>query len=175
MYAFTADPRTRLEAETILRNMELGFGMAGTGVSKAKTKSVSVDDEQNLAAKVAQMVLESLGQNKPQNNNNRPGRNRGKGKGKNPDWNCEKNGKGGNKCHNCGKTGHFKKDCWAKGEGKEGQGPKRNWNKPKAQVNQIEVEEESKDEDIIIINAIGAKDKPKGYNVAKDMWFTRSE
>src|ERR1043166_6530959 len=175
MYAFTADPRTKIEAETILRNMELGFGIAGTGASKAKTKSVNVEAEQDLAAKVAQMVLESLGQNKPQNNNNRPDRNRGKGKGRNPDWNREKNGKGGNKCHNCGKTGHFKKDCWAKGGGKEGQGPKRNWNKPKAQINQIEVEEESEDEDIITINAIGARSEERGYNVAKDMWFTRSE
>src|ERR1043166_1391380 len=68
MYAFTADPRTRIQAETILRNMELDFGMAGTGASKAKTKSVNVDAEGDLAAKVAQMVLESLGQNKPQNN-----------------------------------------------------------------------------------------------------------
>lgn len=27
-------------------------------------------------------------------------------------------------CHNCKKRGHFKADCWAKGGGKEGQGPK---------------------------------------------------
>jgi hypothetical protein len=26
-------------------------------------------------------------------------------------------------CYNCNKTGHFKSDCWAKGEGKEGQRP----------------------------------------------------
>ena len=37
--------------------------------------------------------------------------------------------KGGKKktdkiCHNCKKKGHFKADCWAKGGGKEGQGPK---------------------------------------------------
>jgi hypothetical protein len=41
--------------------------------------------------------------------------------------------KGGNKnhrirgnCHNCGKKGHKKDDCWSKGGGKEGQGPRRN-------------------------------------------------
>jgi hypothetical protein len=26
--------------------------------------------------------------------------------------------------YNCGKKGHMKKDCWAKGGGKEGKGPK---------------------------------------------------
>jgi hypothetical protein len=26
-------------------------------------------------------------------------------------------------CHNCHKKGHMKADCWAKGSGKEGQGP----------------------------------------------------
>jgi len=26
------------------------------------------------------------------------------------------------KCYNCHKTGHYKSECWAKGEGKEGQG-----------------------------------------------------
>jgi len=29
------------------------------------------------------------------------------------------------KCYNCGKKGHKKADCWAKGGGKAGQGPKR--------------------------------------------------
>ncbi|KAF8625286.1 hypothetical protein AX14_011646, partial [Amanita brunnescens Koide BX004] len=28
-------------------------------------------------------------------------------------------------CHNCKKKGHLVKDCWVKGGGKEGQGPKR--------------------------------------------------
>ena len=43
-----------------------------------------------------------------------------------------KGGKGGGRqggrkditCHNCSKRGHVKADCWAKGGGKEGQGPK---------------------------------------------------
>ncbi|KAJ3499572.1 hypothetical protein NLJ89_g10085 [Agrocybe chaxingu] len=33
-------------------------------------------------------------------------------------------GKGGVECFNCHKKGHMKKDCWAKGGGREGQGPK---------------------------------------------------
>jgi len=28
-------------------------------------------------------------------------------------------------CYNCHKTGHYKSECWAKGGGKEGQGPRR--------------------------------------------------
>lgn len=28
------------------------------------------------------------------------------------------------KCHNCSKLGHYKSECWAKGGGKEGQGPR---------------------------------------------------
>ena len=32
-------------------------------------------------------------------------------------------------CDNCGKDGHVKENCWAKGRGKEGQGPKQR--KPK--------------------------------------------
>jgi hypothetical protein len=42
---------------------------------------------------------------------------------------AEKGRKGGSsskknvECHNCKKKGHYKSDCWAKGGGKEGQGP----------------------------------------------------
>jgi len=35
-------------------------------------------------------------------------------------------------CSNCNKRGHLKADCWAKGGGKEGQGPKRNKDKDKS-------------------------------------------
>jgi len=28
-------------------------------------------------------------------------------------------------CYNCHKTGHYKSECWAKGSGKEGQGPRQ--------------------------------------------------
>ena len=34
-------------------------------------------------------------------------------------------------CHNCKKKGHKKADCWAKGGGKEGQGPKQKTGKGK--------------------------------------------
>ena len=34
-------------------------------------------------------------------------------------------------CHNCKKKGHKKADCWAKGGGKEGQGPKQKKGKGK--------------------------------------------
>src|SRR6202522_1436698 len=34
-------------------------------------------------------------------------------------------------CHNCGKKGHWLRDCWEKGGGKEGQGPKQKAKKEK--------------------------------------------
>jgi hypothetical protein len=29
------------------------------------------------------------------------------------------------KCYNCHKMGHYKSECWSKGSGREGQGPRR--------------------------------------------------
>lgn len=50
-------------------------------------------------------------------------------KGKRPAGNGQSNAKHSDKsrviCHNCGKAGHYARDCWAKGGGKEGQGPSR--------------------------------------------------
>ena len=43
------------------------------------------------------------------------------GKGKDGGSNSKKD----KECHNCHKKGHFKADCWRKGGGKEGQGPKQ--------------------------------------------------
>jgi Reverse transcriptase (RNA-dependent DNA polymerase)/gag-polypeptide of LTR copia-type len=37
-------------------------------------------------------------------------------------------------CHNCGKKGHKKADCWAKGGGKEGQGPRQKKKGKKAET-----------------------------------------
>jgi hypothetical protein len=45
--------------------------------------------------------------------------NRSKGNDKSKDGDSEIT------CHNCGKPGHKKSDCWSKGGGKEGQGPKQ--------------------------------------------------
>lgn len=55
-----------------------------------------------------------------------------------------KGGKGDKVCHNCQKKGHFKADCWAKGGGKEGQGPKgkKGGGSKKEEVNAAEAEEE---------------------------------
>src|SRR5487761_336488 len=46
----------------------------------------------------------------------------GKGKGKDKDRSKVE-------CFNCHKTGHYKSECWAKGGGKEGQGPGPKWGK----------------------------------------------
>src|SRR6267142_598588 len=42
--------------------------------------------------------------------------------GKGKDWRRDKRKV---ECYNCHKTGHYKSECWAKGGGKEGQGPQR--------------------------------------------------
>src|SRR5688572_29372694 len=66
MYAFTSDPRTRAEAENILRNMELGFGMTAAGTANQKNKPYTakvkqVESEEDLATRVAQIVFKRIG------------------------------------------------------------------------------------------------------------------
>ena len=41
-------------------------------------------------------------------------------------------------CYNCHKKGHMSKDCWAKGGGKEGQGPKGQKGQNKNRLNQAQ-------------------------------------
>ena len=69
-------------------------------------------------------------------------------------------------CSNCNKHGHVKADCWAKGGGKEGQGPKRNKDKGKdstavAEEKEIEAwaameEIQAEEDDIKIAAAVGS-------------------
>lgn len=47
------------------------------------------------------------------------------------------------KCHNCKKVGHYKADCWAKGGGKEGQGP---GSKKSGKKNESAKKDEKRDE-----------------------------
>ena len=66
---------------------------------------------------------------------------------------AQKNGKKKNKrdveCFNCKKKGHIKADCWAKGSGKEGQGPKKKSGaKDNAATATEKTASEKKDEDI---------------------------
>ena len=40
-------------------------------------------------------------------------------------------------CKNCGKAGHGKPECWSKGGGKEGQGPRQEKSKKGEKTNQL--------------------------------------
>jgi len=52
------------------------------------------------------------------------------------------------KCYNCKKKGHIKANCWAKGGGKEGQGPKQDKNKSKDKDKDSAAPAEDKTDDI---------------------------
>ena len=60
-------------------------------------------------------------------------------------------------CHNCGKPGHYIRDCWSKGGGKEGQGPKRakgaETNQPQSAYQAIKDHESFADDFDITYNA----------------------
>ena len=49
-------------------------------------------------------------------------------------------------CDNCGKAGHKKPDCWSKGGGKEGQGPKQKKSKNEKSESAVVAVEENNDE-----------------------------
>src|SRR5712671_8007599 len=59
-------------------------------------------------------------------------------------------------CYNCRKKGHIKADCWAKGGGKEGQGPRQR--QGSMQANAAAVSEKPEDESWAIIEVINDED-----------------
>jgi hypothetical protein len=80
---------------------------------------------------------------------------------------AEKGRKGGSnskknvECHNCKKKGHYKSDCWAKGGGKEGQGPNQ---KGKGK---------GKEKDAATVAQEKKEDKPKdGKPKDEEAWMT---
>ncbi|KAF8700276.1 hypothetical protein AX14_000815 [Amanita brunnescens Koide BX004] len=74
-------------------------------------------------------------------------------------------GKETHECHNCKKKGHLAKDCWAKGGGKEGQGP-RSWKGKRDQAHQAQGDEASADENL---TAFGYMAAPVDFS--KDDWL----
>ena len=76
----------------------------------------------------------------------------------------DKGNKGGSsskknvECYNCGKKGHVKKDCWAEGGGKAGQGPKQ---KGKGKGKGKEKEKEGKEKETAAATKETKEEKPK--------------
>jgi len=68
-------------------------------------------------------------------------------------------------CYNCQKKGHIKANCWVKGSGKEGQGPK--WRQGSTQANAAVVSEKPKDESWAIIEVINDKDNTMAATTEK--------
>jgi transposase InsO family protein len=79
-------------------------------------------------------------------------------------------------CYNCHKMGHYKSECWAKGGGKEGQGPRRprrdeetrNKDKDKSKKESANAAEESPEDEswAAIVDADDADDGSKSYNIS---------
>ena len=74
-------------------------------------------------------------------------------------------GKETHECHNCKKKGHLAKDCWVKGGGKEGQGPRSQKGK-RDQAHQAQGDEASADENL---TAFGYMAAPADFS--KDDWL----
>jgi transposase InsO family protein len=73
-------------------------------------------------------------------------------------------------CFNCKKKGHYKSECWAKGGGNEGGGPKKPQDKytskSKDTVNAAETESSSEDESwAVIVEVDDASPQGESYNV----------
>ena len=68
------------------------------------------------------------------------------------------------KCHNCGKIGHFKKNCWAEGGGKAGQGPKQK--KQEGSANQSQ--------GIVLHTSAVASTRATKDSQPKDVWIMDS-
>ena len=59
--------------------------------------------------------------------------------------NNKKSDKKDKKCFNCSKKGHMKKDCWAPGSGKEGQGPSHRKGKQVEKVSVTKADKKTED------------------------------
>jgi len=68
-------------------------------------------------------------------------------------------------CSNCNKRSHLKADCWAKGGGKEGQGPRRGKDKDKSKDSTAVAEKKELDT-WAVIEEVDTDDKDKAETVA---------